>query len=87
MTDALALLLMFVAALAAFTRHEAWALGAAICAVLIWWVGHRRRGELRRARRAQERSEQAANALRPKTTAFPDDSQAWSADSGFGRDQ
>ena len=87
MIDALALLVMFVAALAAFTKHVAWAVVAVVAAVLIWRTGHHRRQELRRARRALERSRQASKTFRPTTTAFPDDSQAWSADSGFGRDK
>jgi hypothetical protein len=34
-----------------------------------------------------ERAKKGSNTFRPTTTAFPDDSQAWSADSGFGRDR
>lgn len=86
MIDALALLVMFLAVLAAFTQHIAWAVVAAVAAVLIWRTSHNRRQELRRARRAMERAKQASNTFRPTTTAFPEDSQAWSADSGSGRD-
>jgi len=87
MLDALALLIMFLAVLAAFTQHYIAALIALAVAIAVWRTGHSRRKELRRARRAMERSKQANNTFRPTTTAFPDDSRSWSADSGFGRDK
>mgnify|MGYP003704072877 CR=1 FL=1 len=87
MLDALALLIMFMAVLAVFTQHFVWAAVAVVASVLIWRAGHSRRQEMRRARLAIERNKQAGNAPRPTTTAFPEDSRSWSADSGFGRDK
>jgi NhaP-type Na+/H+ or K+/H+ antiporter len=87
MMDALALIIMFVAVLAAMTKHFVWAVVAVAVAVLVWKAGDQRRKQQRRARRALERAKKGANTFRPTTTAFPDDSQAWSADSGFGRDR
>lgn len=89
MIDAAALIIMFIAVLAAFTKHFAWALVAVAASVLVWKAGDQRRKQARRARRAMERARQgqASKTFRPTTTAFPDDSQAWSAESGFGRDK
>lgn len=87
MMDALALIIMFVAVLAAMTKHFVWAVIAVAAAVLVWKAGDQRRKQQRRARRAMERAKQASKTFRQTTTAFPDDSQAWSADSGFGRDR
>ncbi len=85
--DALALLIMFAAVIAVFTKQYVGAALAAVVALLLWRFNHNRRREMRRARRALERSKRASNTFRPTTTAFPDDSRAWSADSGFGRDK
>lgn len=88
MIDAIALIIMFMAVLAAMTKHFVWAVIAVVVAVLVWKAGDDRRKQQRRARRALERAKQAGSkTFRPTTTAFPDDSQAWSADSGFGRDK
>jgi hypothetical protein len=87
MLDALALLIMFLAVIAVFTQHFVWAAAGVVAAVLVWRAGHSRRQEMRRARAAIERDKQANSAPRPTTTAFPEDSRSWSADSGFGRDK